>query len=169
MSESPQRITLGELLHDCASRYGSRPFLTIAETGDTLSYAEFESLTNRIAHGLLDQQFEDLSYVAILAENSAQYLATTYALKKLDVVEVSINRAMQGAALARMIDQTHAGVLVTTTEHLDALFQVREQINHVHTLIMIDDAVAAHLSRELRTLTTRTTASVRFVWFKCKK
>ena len=143
MSVSPQRITLGELLHSCASQYKDRPFLTIAETGDTLSYAGFESLTNRIAHGFVEQQFDDLSYVAILAENSTEYLATTYALKKIDVVEVSINRAMQGAPLARMIDQTHAGVLLTTGQHLDALHRIREQLGHVHTLILIDGAAEA--------------------------
>ena len=139
----PLRITLGELLHNCAAQYGNRPFLTIAESGDTLTYGEFESLANRIAHGLLEQSFDDLSYVAILAENSAEYLATTYALKKINSVEVSVNRAMQGAPLARMIDQTQAGVLITTSEHLQALDQVREQIPHVHTLIMIGETETA--------------------------
>ena len=129
------RITLGDLLHDCATRFADRPFITIAETGQTHSYAEFERLTNRLAHGMRDRFGEDLSYVAIVLENSVEYLATTYALKKINAVEVSVNRAMRGAPLARMIDQTHAPVLFTSGEHLEDLDHVRDEIPHIETLV----------------------------------
>ena len=44
-----QRVSLGELLRISAERYGERPFITRAETGETLSYTEFNQLTNRVA------------------------------------------------------------------------------------------------------------------------
>ncbi len=132
------RITLGDLLNRCAERFSDRPFLTIAETGETLTYREFESLANRLAHGL-DDQFEDaLSYVAIFMENGIEYLAASYALKKVDAIEVSVNHAMRGAPLARMIDQTEAKLLFTSGKHLDALDRIRDSIPHIRTLIMID-------------------------------
>ena len=132
------RITLGDLLHDCSARFANRPFITIAETGKTHGYAEFERLTNRLAHGMRDRFGGGLDYVAIVLENSVEYLATTYALKKINAIEVSVNRAMRGAPLARMIDQTHAPVLFTSEEHLDALNHVRDAIPHVKTLVMLD-------------------------------
>lgn len=134
----PLRVTLGDLLHESASKYADRPFLTIAETGLTLSYHEFETLTNRFAHGLIGHFHDSLSYVAILAENGVEYLAASYALKKVNAIEVSINDAMRGAPLARMIDQTEARVLITSGVHLAALNQIRDDIGHLRTLIMID-------------------------------
>lgn len=134
----PLRTTLGDLLYENAIKFTDRPFLTIAETGLTLSYGEFEILTNRFAHGLLALCPGQLSYVAILAANSAEYLASSYALKKLNAVEVSINCAMRGAPLARMIDQTKAQVLITSGAHLETLNQVRDDIGHLRRLIMID-------------------------------
>ena len=84
-------------------------------------------------------RFDDgLDYVAILLENSVEYLATTYALKKINAIEVSVNRAMRGAPLARMIGQTHAQVLFTSKEHLEALMDVRDDLVHLRTLVMLD-------------------------------
>ena len=131
------KITLGDLLHDCAARFADRPFITIAETGETRSYAEFERLANRIAHGMQDRFGAGLDYVAIVLENSVEYLAATYALKKINTVEVSVNLAMRGAPLARMIDQTRAPVLFTSKEHLEALNDVRDETPHVKTLVML--------------------------------
>lgn len=78
----PLRITLGNLLHECAEKFSEREFLVIAETGESLTYNAFEILTNRITNGLLEQFSEKIEYVDIFLENSAQYLALTYALKK---------------------------------------------------------------------------------------
>lgn len=134
------RSTLGDLQHDCAMRFTDRPFITIAETGRTLSYIAFEQLTNRLAHGIRDHFGEGLDYAAIVLENSAEYLALTYALKKINTVEVSVNRVMRGAPLARMIDQTKARVLFTSEAHLEQLDEVRDAIPHVQTLVMLDGA-----------------------------
>jgi crotonobetaine/carnitine-CoA ligase len=136
----PLKITLGDLLHNCAQKFGDRPFVTIAETGETISYSDFEALTNRLAHGLQDRFPASLDYAAIFLENGVEYLAASYALKKINAVEVSINRAMRGAPLARMIDQTEAPVLVTSGAHLEAVDQVRDEIPHLRTLVMLDAA-----------------------------
>ena len=78
----PLRITLGNLLHECAEKFAERQFLVIAETGESLTYNEFEVLTNRITNGLLEQFPKKIKYVNIFLENSSLYLALTYALKK---------------------------------------------------------------------------------------
>lgn len=131
------RITLGELLHQCADKYQNRPFVTFVESDRTWSYAEFETLVNRVAHGLMERFAQSLTHVAIMLENNIEYLATSYALKKTGSVEVSINRAFRGAALARMVDLTQASILLSSDAHLDALAQVRGQLPHLRTLVMV--------------------------------
>jgi len=133
-----RKITLGDLLHECAENFAERPFVTQAETGRSMTYAGFETLTNRIAHGLRNHFGDDLGFAAIVLENSIDYLALTYALKKVNVVEVSVNRAMRAEPLARMIDQTGAPVLFTSAAHLQALDQVRDQLSHLRSLVMMD-------------------------------
>ena len=107
----PLRITLGRLLHDCAARFGERPCISMAPSGETLSYMGLESLVTRADHGFHDgiaggRLDAGSGHVAIMLENGIQYLAMPYALKKIDLVEVSINRAFRGPALTRMINLT---------------------------------------------------------------
>ena len=49
-----QKVNLGKLLQNSAEQYGSKAFITQAETGECLTYDEFNQLTNQIAHGLVD-------------------------------------------------------------------------------------------------------------------
>ena len=134
---------LGELLHGCAVRHGQRPFVTIAETGATISYSDFEILTNRLAHGLVAKFPQTSNYVAIMLENNIEYLAASYAMKKTGFVEVSVNRAFRGAALARMIALTGAEVLFTSNSHLDAINQIREQVPNLRALVIVGDSKRA--------------------------
>jgi len=131
-----QQTLLGELLHDCSVRYADRPFVTIAPTGNTCTYREFEGLSNQIAHGL-QQHFGVLpTHVALMLENSIDYLATTYALKKLGPVEVSINRTFRGPSLARTIKLTETPVLITSPPHFDALSDIASELDKLTTLIV---------------------------------
>ena len=129
---------LGELLHDCTAKYPDRPFLTMAPSGETYSYSQFESLTNRIAHGLVES-FDTLpAYVAIMLQNSPSYLATTYALKKTGPIEVSINRTFRGPSLARTINLTKTPVLITSAAHFDAIAMIADDLTSVTTLVVTD-------------------------------
>ncbi|MEM9342303.1 MAG: AMP-binding protein [Pseudomonadota bacterium] len=131
-----KRTTLGEVLHDSAASYAERPFLTIAPGGETWTYAAFDTLTNRVAHGLVERFPQVPEHVAIMLENGAPYLAMSYALKKLGSVEVSLNRAFRGPALARMICLTDTPVILTSRAHFEALAEV--DIPNVRTLIVTD-------------------------------
>ena len=132
------RITLGELLHERATRHAERPFLTLAPSGETWTYAAFEQRVNRVAHGLKDLWDQTPSHVAIMLENGVDYLATSYALHKLGIVEVSINRTFRGPALARTIGLTSTPIVVTSAAHFDALEAISDELEHVETLIVID-------------------------------
>ena len=146
----PLRITLGQLLHDCAARFGERPCITMAPSGETLSYAGLESLVNRAAHGFRDgiaggRLNAGSGHVAVMLENGIPYLAMSYALKKIDLVEVSINRAFRGPALGRMINLTSCETLLSSPAHFDALADISGDLPHLRVLIVTagaEDAAA---------------------------
>ena len=132
------RWTVGDLVHDCCARFSEKTALIQAETGRSLTYADLETLTNRIAHGLRERFEGGSDYVGLMLENSPEYLAATYALKKIDKIEVSINRAFRGPALQRMIAMTRLEVLFTSAAHLEALEAVKDDLPDLKTLIMLD-------------------------------
>ena len=138
-----RRITLGELLFQCADTHGDRPFLTEAETSKTVTYLEFEHHVNRIAHGLQGSLQSESGYCAIMLENSTDYLALSYALKKIDCIEVSINRAFRGAALSRMINLTGCDTLFTSPSHFDAIAAVADDLIHLKRLVIRGDTHTA--------------------------
>lgn len=125
----PLRNTLGALIHDCANRFADRPTITIAPSGETISYAALDRRINRVGHGMRAQMAAgrlaaESGHVAIMLENGIAYLAMAYALKKIDLVEVSINRAFRGPALTRMINLTGCEILLTSPAHFDAIAQI---------------------------------------------
>ena len=138
-----RRITLGELLKQCADTHGDRPFLTEVETSTTVTYLEFEHQVNRIGNGLLESIPGISSYCAIMLENSIDYLALTYALKKIDCIEVSINRAFRGAALSRMINLTGCDTLFTSPSHIEALAAVADDLLHLKRLVIRGGTMSA--------------------------
>jgi len=142
----PLRITLGELIHKLANQFEDRPAVTMIGSGtmsdETLSYREFDNLINRIGHGLKPLT-QGSQYVGIMHENDLNYLATTYALKKLNRIEVSINRAFRGVSLSRMITLTACDVLITSEAHFEALSQIKSDLPHIRTLIVTSGADAA--------------------------
>ena len=139
----PLQITLGELLHQLAHEHMHRPAITMAESGETISYIQFERLVNRVAHGFQSLPHAGNGYVGIMHENAISYLAMAYALKKLNRVEVSINRAFRGAALTRMINLTECQLLMTSQQHLDALAEVVDDLPHLRALILTSGHNAA--------------------------
>ena len=86
MFDMSMRITLGNLFHECATRYGDRLAVTIAPSGVQVSYAELETNINQFAHGFRSQFSDQRNYVGIMLENSIEYLVASYALKKLNRV-----------------------------------------------------------------------------------
>ena len=134
----PQRITLGELLHRQALLFPERPFLTIAPDGTTVSYGDFERLVNRVGHGFRAQYGLQTGHVGIMLQNGIAYLAASYALKKLDLVEVSINRAFRGPSLSRMINLTACRVLFTSSSHFEALSEIIDALPNLTDLVVTD-------------------------------
>jgi len=110
----------------------------LAPNGESYSYSEFESLTNKLAHGLQARFTKLPVYMAIMLENSPIYLATTYALKKLGPIEVSINRTFRGPALARTIALTNTPILITSAAHFDAIAAIEADLVSLTTLIITD-------------------------------
>ena len=133
-----QRISLGQLLAQAATTYPDNQFITEVETDTTLTYDQFNRLTNRIAHGLRDLGIERGEYVGVMLINRIDCLAISYAIKKIGAVEVVINNTFRGVSLARMSNLTGCQTLFTQGQFLATLADVRDQLGAADRLIMLD-------------------------------
>jgi crotonobetaine/carnitine-CoA ligase len=138
------RRTLGEVLRDAAEAHPDRDFLTFTENGRTLTYGEFNGHVNRIANGFAARGVSKGDPVNIMLPNGIDYLAVSYALKKLGAMQVGINREFRGPALARMLNLAQAKVLVTSRDCDDALADVRGDVETTATVVVVDEEVADH-------------------------
>lgn len=133
-----RHITLGKLLEEQARERGDAEFVRFVDTGERLSYREFNRRCNRLANGLADFGVGKGDFVAIMLRNSIDYLLTTYALKKLGAVEVSLNADFRGPGLARTVNLTQSPILVTAAEFLEPLAHISGRLTHLRTLVLVD-------------------------------
>lgn len=82
-------MQIGTLIHRAARQYGDAPCLT--EGGRTISFREFDQLTNRLGNALLAMGLHSGDRVGVLLPNSIDCLVTYYALAKAGLVRVGLN------------------------------------------------------------------------------
>ena len=133
-----QRIPLGGVLRASATKYGDALFVTQAETGEQLTYVQFNKCVNQIAHGLTEIGIARGDNVGIMLGSSIQFLASSYALKKLGAIEVSMNTHFRGVALSRMLNLTSCKTLITSRAFLQPLANVQADLMALSTMILLD-------------------------------
>jgi acyl-CoA synthetase (AMP-forming)/AMP-acid ligase II len=106
------RTDMGSLLEEQANSRGDRPFIKMAGDAHWMTYGAFNERANRLAHGVRGLGVGKGDYVCIILENSIDYLAFSYALKKIAAIEVSINTEFRGVGLTRLINLTGARLVI---------------------------------------------------------
>ncbi len=105
------RINVGDLLTRSAAR---APRHTAIVDGDRrFSYADFNALVNRTAHAFASLGFARGDALALMAGNSAEFIATYFACAKLGVVCVPINLFWRHGELAYVLRHSQVrGVMI---------------------------------------------------------
>lgn len=112
-----QRVNVGDLLTRSAARAPRRD--AVIEGARRFSYAEFEALSNRVAHGLLSLGFKPGDALALMSGNSVEFLATYFACAKAGVVCVPINLFWRNGELAYVLGHARVRGAVVMAELLD--------------------------------------------------
>ena len=143
------RIDMGSLLEKQARDRGERPFVKMIDDPQWITYREFNERANRVAHGLSAVGVKPGDYVCILLGNCVEYLLFSYALKKLAVIEVSINTEFRGVGLTRLLNLTGAELVITEGAFVDALTDIEADLLHIERLLFLDaaDVAATPLAR----------------------
>lgn len=133
--------TIAELVRRGASAHPSRTAL--AYDGRTLTYAELDARSSRVAAGLAGLGVEAGDRVAILDRNGPEQLEVMFGAAKLGAVIVPVNWRLSASEIAFVLSDCGARVLFAGAEFEAPLAGVRAQIPSLEHVLSIGEPVAA--------------------------
>lgn len=128
---------LGEFLEARAEQQPDDLFLLMSG-GVRFSYGQFNQTVNRVMHGLIADGIRAGDRVAVMLGNCPEYLITSYALKKIGAVEVSINTNLRGPGLVHAFNVAAAVALLTQAEFLQPLSEAIDRAPGLRRIYVVD-------------------------------
>ncbi len=130
-----QRVNIGDTLTRSAA---ARPdHLAVVEGDRRWTYAQFNALVNRLAHGLAGLGYDRGDALGIASGNSAEFLALYYACAKLGVVAVPINLGWRPDEVAYVLDHSRARGLAIETQLIEPLRDAIAKVAGVAEVIVM--------------------------------
>ena len=126
-----------------ASESADKPAFIMAASGESVTYAELEARTNRLAHLLRAHGLERLDHYAIFMENNSRYLEACGAGERAGLYYTCINFYLTAEELAYIIDNCEAKVLITSSARLAVAHAALRDCPKVTLKIMIDGPATA--------------------------
>ena len=137
-----QRVSLGDSLTRSAA---ARPGHPAVVDGDRCwTYAEFNALVNRLAHGLATLGYSRADALGIASGNSAEFLALYYACAKLGVVAVPINLGWRPDEVAYVLDHSSARGLAVETQLVAGMQEAIGKVAGVAEVIVMPGLNASY-------------------------
>ena len=107
----------------------------------TVTYAELESESNKLAHYLQSQGVEPGQHVAVYAKNSIEHVIAVLAIVKIRAVNINVNYRYVEGELNYLFD--NADVVALIVERTYAPLVARTKPNHpkLQTVVVIPDVI----------------------------
>ena len=106
--------------------------------GRTLTFGELDRVSNQLANVLAAAGVGPTDRVAFLDKNGFEYFEVTFALGKLNVVNVAVNWRLAPAEIAGVINDAQAKVLIVGREFAPHIEKIERDLESVTTIIAID-------------------------------
>ena len=130
--------TLPGLVREAAGSHGAREFLAF-EDGRTVSFAELDELTDRLATALADLGLEPGDRLLALLTNSAEFMLLMIATHKRRAIFVPVNTDLRGAFLEHQVRNSGPRIVATDCGLLDRFDMVDAPAVHIETTLLVDD------------------------------
>ncbi|MDH1254369.1 AMP-binding protein [Comamonas thiooxydans] len=105
-------------------------------SGEKTTYAEFDALTNRMAHALQALGVKAGATVTSLFDNHLDAVVLWIALNKLSAVSVPLNTALKGEFLRHQVADSGAEILVCDAAYAPRLFEVAGHLQGIRRLLV---------------------------------
>lgn len=130
-------MNIASILEDSAKKY---PLKYVAIEGRAkISYRKLNDLSNQLAsYLLLDLGLPKGSHVAILHENSINYLTVFFAIFKAGMIVVPINIFLKPVEISYVLNDCEVSVLITSGKFLPLMRHIRQKADKLSEIIITD-------------------------------
>jgi long-chain acyl-CoA synthetase len=115
-----------------------QPAFIMAGSGESVTYAELEARTNRLAHLFRAHGLQRLDHYAIFMENNARYLECCGAGERAGLYYTCINSYLTADELAYIVNNSTARAFITSRAKLDVARAALKQCPAVTLLLVAD-------------------------------
>lgn len=145
-----QNRTFGEVISHFAKASPDKTAIA-APDGMRLTYAEFDRLASRYAHGFADLGIKAGDPVLVMLPDVTDYLLVWAGLARLGAIEVPTNTSYKGALLAHIFNDSRAHTIIVAGRFLEKLNEVAAELTSLGRLVIWpeEDGKAADLSPAL--------------------
>ncbi len=122
------------------------PAFIMASTGETVSYAELDARSNRLAHLLRQQGLGRLDHYAMFMENNNRFLESCSAGERAGLYYTCINSFLTADELAYILNNSEAQALITSRAKLPIAKAAIAQCPRVSICLVVDGAAEPSLN-----------------------
>ncbi|HYM02138.1 MAG TPA: AMP-binding protein [Stellaceae bacterium] len=115
-----------------------QPAFIMAQSGETVTYAELERRTNRLAHVLRAAGLERLDHYAIFMENNSRYLECCGAGERAGLYYTCVNSYLTPEELAYILDNSESKILITSMAKREVAMQALALCPRIARCLIVD-------------------------------
>lgn len=109
----------------------NHPCLIMAGSGEVITYAEFESRANRLAHLLRDHGLRRLDHFSIFMENNAHYAECCAAGERAGLYYTCINSYLTAEEMAFIVNDSESKVVITSAARREVAIEALKDCPNV--------------------------------------
>ena len=121
-----------------SASHPDRPAFVMAGTGESVSYAQLEARTNRLAHLLRAHGLGRRDHYAIFMENNSRYVEACGAGERSGLYYTCINSFLTPDELAYIVNNSEAKALITSRARRDVALAALRQCPKVTLALIVD-------------------------------
>ena len=141
MGESKENAARQRVIHALlerqAEKYGDKVFFYFNQK--EYSYTQLNQMANRAAAGMQSLGIKKGDKVAIIMDNSPEFLFAWFGISKLGAIEVPLNTAHKGELLTYMLNQSDSKMVVMHAKYRDRVAAVLPATPQVKTVILVGE------------------------------
>src|SRR6266568_3219878 len=115
-----------------------QPAFIMATSGETVTYAELEARSNRLAHLFRKLGLKRLDHYAIFMENNSRYLEACSAGERSGLYYTCVNSYLTPGELAYIVNNSCSRILITSVAKLDVAREALKECPKVELCIVAD-------------------------------
>jgi long-chain acyl-CoA synthetase len=124
-----------------AAEHPDKPAIIMATSGETISFAEYESRCNRVAHMFRDLGLQRLDHVAFFMENHPRMLELGGGAERTGLYFTCINSYLSPEEVAYIVNDSDAQVLIASAAKREVAAALPPLCPSVRRFLMVDGTV----------------------------